>query len=229
VLAREFFKGDTVSLAASTRDSNIFNLKVDWDDPQMAADIANAFTDELISNDRRIKSSTARTKREFIERQITDNEKRLKEAEDRLRDFKMRNIPLYQAEALGPAGAARLMGVSPELQLEKDRREREVKLESDLYVTLKKEHELAKIAENNEASTLAVIERASPPLQRIKPSTRTNVMLAAVVGLMLGIGLAFVLEYVAKSDTESPDTREFLGHLASLRHPWRSWRRGGSN
>jgi capsular polysaccharide biosynthesis protein len=83
-------------------------------------------------------------------------------------------------------------------------------------LTLKKEFELAKIAENNEASTITVIEKASPPLFSTGSSARSNVLLAAVVGLMLGVGLAFLLEYVAKLDMKSSDNQELIGHLASL-------------
>jgi uncharacterized protein involved in exopolysaccharide biosynthesis len=216
VQARNIFKGDILQLSASTRDSNIFNLKVQWRDPQTAATLANAFLDELIRYDMRVKSSTARQKRMFIEKQLQDNEKLLKEAEDKLRDFKSQNRLLYLTEPAGPLGIPRT-NVAPDLQLEKDRREREVKLQTELYLILKRELELAKIAENNEASTLTVIEQASPPLGRTRPTTRNNVMLAAVVGLMLGIGLSFMIEYAAGADTESPDTREFIGHLASLR------------
>jgi uncharacterized protein involved in exopolysaccharide biosynthesis len=225
-LARNLLKGVAqISSSSNVRDdyswmnsATVLNLTVRWRDAQLAADLANAFVEELIAYDRNIKSSTVRRKREFIEKQLQSTENLLKDAEKKLMDFKTQNRVLYAADSWGTGGGTRV-SIPPELQLGKDRADREIKIQSEIYIILKRELERAKIAENNQASSLTIIEMASPPLSfsRIGSSTRRNVLLAAVVGLMLGVGLAFVLEYVANADMESADTQELLGHLASLR------------
>jgi succinoglycan biosynthesis transport protein ExoP len=51
---------------------------------------------------------------------------------------------------------------------------------------------------------ISVVEPATVPTAPIGPKTRTNVLLAAVVGVMLGAGFAFLIEYL--DDTlKSPD------------------------
>lgn len=226
ILARNLLKGVAqLSSSSSSRDNyswvnaaTVMDLTVRWRDPQLAADIANAFVEELIAYDRRIKSAAARQKRIFVEKQVQNTENLLKGAENKLMDFKTQNRVLYAAGSWGASDGARV-SIPPELQLEKDRADREIKIQSEIYMTLKRELALAKIAENNPTSTLTIIERAAPSLSlfRTGSSTRKNVLLAAAVGLMLGVGLAFVLEYAAKADMESADVQELLGHLASLR------------
>lgn len=225
--ARNYFKSDRLTLAATTpRDVSVISLKVQWNDPQMAADLANAFTDELVAYDRSIKTAVSRQKKEAVERLTAETLTRLTEAENKLRDFKLQNRILYVAVLSngGGAGSGGFVNTSPQLQLERERLEREVQLQSNLYASLKKELDLPKIAESSEASAIVVIERASIPFQRLKPNTRTNVLLAAVVGLMLGIGLAFVHEHVTKFDADTPDAQQFLAHVQHFRHlrllPW---------
>ncbi|TSA39820.1 hypothetical protein D4R30_00510 [archaeon] len=223
--ARQVVKdGGMITLAtASSKDPSFLSLKAQWDNPDTAAELANVFTDALRDYDRQIKSAVARTKREFIERQLTENQKLLKAAEEEVRNFRVGNRMLvWQALAGSAASAAGGGGgavrvASPDLQLQADRLERESKIQSEQFSLLKHELELAKIAEANDSSSIVIVERATPPAGRVKPTTRTNVLLGAMLGLMLGIGLAFVIEFASKMDKETDDMRELMGHVSAVR------------
>jgi uncharacterized protein involved in exopolysaccharide biosynthesis len=220
LLARSRVRG-AVKLTAprAGRPGAVLTLSVRWSDPRMAADLANVLVDELAAYDRRIKSATARGKREFIEKQIYDTEALLKRAEEDLRVFKERNRLLAIAESPPPGDR---VVVPAELQLARDRRQREVTMQSELYLTLKKEHELARIAENNDGSALVIIERAAVSLSRLGASGRLVVAAGPVVGLFVGVVAAFLLHWWrAGMAMETAEAREFRGHLAALRQDLR--------
>ncbi len=66
------------------------------------------------------------------------------------------------------------------------------------------------LAEANSGATVTVISPATRPSTPIRPQTMRNTLFAVAVGAMLGIGLAFLLEYL--DDTvKSPDDLQIAG------------------
>jgi non-specific protein-tyrosine kinase len=66
------------------------------------------------------------------------------------------------------------------------------------------------LAEANSGATVTVISPATRPSVPIRPQTMRNTLLAAAVGAMMGIGLAFFIEYL--DDTvKSPDDLQIAG------------------
>jgi uncharacterized protein involved in exopolysaccharide biosynthesis len=219
--ARILAKGNVTLATASSKDVSFLSLKAQWKDANTAAELANVFTDALREYDREIKSAVARTKREFVAKRLTETETLLKAAEEEVRNFRVRNRMLVWQALAGSAasggGATSVRVASPDLQMQADRLEREAKIQTEQFSLLKRELELAKISEANDSSSIVIVERATPPLGRLKPNTRTNVLLGAVLGLMLGIGAAFLIEYVSKMDKETDDMRELMGHVGAVR------------
>ena len=80
------------------KNSNILEVKFTWQDPKLAAEIAN----KIVENYVKISESIARTrlgaKKEFLEEQIPKVEQELKEAENKLKVFKEKN-KIYSVEA----------------------------------------------------------------------------------------------------------------------------------
>lgn len=58
---------------------------------------------------------------------------------------------------------------------------------------------------------ISVVEPATVPTAPIGPKTRTNVLLAAVVGIMLGVGFAFLIEYLDDTIKSPDDIVQALG------------------
>jgi tyrosine-protein kinase Etk/Wzc len=86
----------------------------------------------------------------------------------------------------------------PALALEYGRLMRELKVQETLYTLLTSQYEQAKLAEARDTPTVQVLDPAVPAEKKSKPSIRLNVMIAGVLGLFLGIFLAFLLNYLER-------------------------------
>jgi len=138
----------------------------------------------------------------FIENQVDENRKLLKKAETELADFTAKNKKI----------------VTPDLEIELDRLKRNVKVQEEVYVMLKKQLELAKIEEQEKKPVIEIIENANVPLYKSSPRTKRNVILAGFVSIFLFIGLAFVLEYISKMNPKDEGYREFFKHLNGIKN-----------
>jgi len=194
----------------------VMTARAGWTDALTAADLANAYVAALADFDKRIRSAAAKKRREFIETQVGETAKLLTNAENELRVFRERN------RLLGPAERDPLTGrspaVPPQLELRQEQLQREVNVQAELYVTLKKSFEQARIAELDEATSLVIIEAAVPPRSRTGRSKRSTVLMMGIIGLVAGLALAAVFELRSRVDLNSPDGQEFAGHLATIRH-----------
>ena len=86
----------------------------------------------------------------------------------------------------------------PRLGLELKRLTREVTIQETVYSLLNQELERAKIAEVRDTLVVQVLDRAVPPTQRFKPSRGRIVLMSGMVSIIMGIFLAFALEYILK-------------------------------
>jgi uncharacterized protein involved in exopolysaccharide biosynthesis len=199
-------KAISESLKASIdRNTKVITLSYSTTEAELSAAIVNSFLDELITYNQDIRDSKAKQNRIFIERQLDDNQKLLKKAEAELADFTARNRKI----------------ATPELEVELDRLKRNVKMQEEVYITLKKQLELAKIEEQERKPAIEVIEKASAPLYKSKPKTKMNVILAAFVSFFLFAGLAFVLEYLGKLNPADERNREFLKYLNDIKNDFK--------
>ena len=89
---------------------------------------------------------------------------------------------------------------SPSLQLELDRRTREVEVQKGIYLTLRQQLELANIEEVQEASIVQILDRPHVALKPSNKSIKTTVLLSGVFGIFLGIFIGLVRSYFNSSD-----------------------------
>ncbi len=192
----------------------VLTLKVGWTDPRMAAELANRFVKALGDFDTDIRSAAATKRREFIEKQVDETSKALLKAEGDLRRFREQNRLLTSPEPV-PEGTT--IAVPPQLELSREQMQREIDLQKNLYVVLKTSLQQARIAETDQASALVVIQAAFPPPSTSGGSRRSLVLIRGLIGLALGLGLAFLKEFRMNLDLNSPEAREFVEHLADIR------------
>jgi uncharacterized protein involved in exopolysaccharide biosynthesis len=76
---------------------------------------------------------------------------------------------------------------------------REKTVQETLYSLLAEQYERAKIEEASNETSFTLLDKAIPPLYRIKPRRKLNLMLGGVLGLFLGVGSVFLNEYVQNS------------------------------
>lgn len=141
---------------ANVKKSNVLSMTAQSKDPQLAADLANAWADAFIAVNLDLSRKGAASKRQFIEEQITQIKERLD---------------------------------SPGLRLSQ-----ESKADEAIYNLLLEKLQEARISENVDDSGIVVVDRAVPPEKPVKPKKKRTLLLAMILGLALGIQLAFLLE-----------------------------------
>ena len=170
-------------------------------EPQLAADVANAFLAELLKYNESVRNSKAASNRTFVETQVGKARVLLAEAEEAFADFSTRNRKI----------------ATPDLQTEKDRLARAVKAQEEVFITLLKQLELAKIQEHEDQQTVEIIEQARAPLARTSPNRRNMVTIAGFAGVFLFGILALALEYFKTLDRDEKDVKELFENLGGIR------------
>jgi len=66
--------------------------------------------------------------------------------------------------------------------------ELELRVREELYTTLATELKQAELTEAKESIQICVLDRAHPPMQKSSPSTKKNIMVAALLALMVEMG-----------------------------------------
>jgi len=79
-----------------------------------------------------------------------------------------------------------------------------------MYDMLIKRFKETSLTEEMKTGNIRIIDSAEVPRNPIKPKKRLNLMLAVVVGLFLGVGLAFFLEYLDNTIKLPDDVKEHL-------------------
>jgi len=168
----------------------ILTISIHASESKLAAEINQVLIEELDSHQRVYNKAKTSDSKQFIEERIIDTEKELVEAEDNLKVFMDRN---------------RRIENSPALQLEQQRLSREVTVLIGVFTTLKQQLETTKIEEVKELDYVIVLDPPEVPLVRSKPNKKLMVILAGILGLGLGMVLAFVREFASNSEKEEKD------------------------
>lgn len=192
--------------------TNIVRLTVEAPYPTLAAAVANRFVQYLNEFNAKTRQSRARERKRFAEERVYDTERELKRAEEELQTFHQRNRSWEQ---------------SPQLVFEQGRLRRVVDIRQEIYLTLKREYETARIEEVNETPVLTVIDHAIPPRERSKPRRRLLVLLALALGGVVGVAWPLGAQYIDHMlRAEEQEYREFKGLVRGayrkIGHPLRS-------
>jgi uncharacterized protein involved in exopolysaccharide biosynthesis len=184
--------------------TSTLRLDVETRDARLSAAVANQMVGFLNDFNRNTRNLQARERRKFVEARTGEAQRDLEQAEDSLRNFLIRN---RQYEA-------------PPLQFERNRLERQVQMRQEVYSTLRREFEVARLEEINDTPVLTVIDPAIPPATRSSPARVRMVLVASLLGIGLGLGLAFLTEYLRQSRVRQPAAYERVARA------WRGPRRG---
>jgi succinoglycan biosynthesis transport protein ExoP len=92
----------------------------------------------------------------------------------------------------------------------------------EVYGTLLKRLRETDVTEDIETLNIRIVDRAEVPRSPVRPAKSKNIMLSVIVGLTLGIGLAFLLEYMDNTiktheDIEQRVQLPFLGTIPTIR------------
>lgn len=96
----------------------------------------------------------------------------------------------------------------PNKSRELARLERDVQVNTNLYVMLRERFEETKIKEAGQVGIARIVDLAVPPTKPVSPKVRLNMLLGCFFGLMLGMGLAFMREYFADTIHDEEDLKK---------------------
>lgn len=111
--------------------------------------------------------------------------------------------------------AERHLDSLPAKELELARLMRDAKVLEELYLMLRSKNEETKIAEVMQTADVQVIDEAILPIHPVKPRVKLNIAIGAVLGMFLGVGVAFLVEFM-DTTLKTKDEAEKLLDLAVL-------------
>jgi uncharacterized protein involved in exopolysaccharide biosynthesis len=181
-----------------------FSVDAQW--PVLSASVANRLIELVGTFNRETRVSRAKSKRVFIEARLDSALAELRRSEDRLRSF-------YEQNRGGTS--------SPALRFEEQQIKRNVDIANELYLTLQRQLEIARLDEFNDAALITVIDSAVPPRKAEWPRYGALLVTALALGLLAGILVAGSIVILEDWRARNPEAwREF-------RSTTRIWGRGG--
>lgn len=201
--------GDQIT-ARVAGTTGVVSLTVSAPNPVLAQRVAQRVLELINRFNLESRQSQAAAERRFTEGRLAEVRADLRTAENRLEAFLVAN-----------RGFA-----SPTLQFEQDRLRREVDLQQQLFVAMASAYEQAKVEEVRDTPVITVIESPEVPVRAEARGTVRKTLLALLGGALLGVALAFLLDFTGQVRSDvSPEAREFRAlrrdALGDLTHPWR--------
>ena len=177
-------------VADAPRDSTLVHLTVQGGDPVQAATLANSLAAEMIAASPAVAGRDTQVQ-QFIDADLLATQSQIKDTQVEIQ--RLANLP------------SRTVNQEQQLQALQGR-----------IVTLRQTYAtMLGFSSNSGANLLTVVDPASPPVQPASPRVLLNTILAALVGLLLAIGFAFLLEYLDDS-VKSTDDVEAVAGLPTL-------------
>jgi len=88
---------------------------------------------------------------------------------------------------------------------------RNVEMNQKMYDTLLSRLKEANIAGNIDVSNIRIVEKALLPGFPVSPNKKRNLLLGIVFGLMVGVGIGFLREYIDRTLRTEEDVQKYLG------------------
>jgi uncharacterized protein involved in exopolysaccharide biosynthesis len=192
--------------------TNMVRLTVDARWSELAAGIANRTIELVDAFNHEQRVSRARSKRVFVQSRLDSARIELQNAEERQRFFYEQN---------------RQWRSSPQLTFEEGRLRRNVDVASDLFLTLQRQFEGARLDEFNDAAEITVVDPAVPPRKAQWPRYWILLASALFIGGIFGVLVAGSAAILADWRRRNPATASALSDsISTLPFPLGHHRRG---
>ena len=169
--------------------TNLVTVTSDAKWADLSAAMANRVVGLVAELNAEQRRSRARDKRSFIQERTDSAQTALDGAEGQLRQFYEKN---------------RQWNSAPTLVYEEGRLRRQVDLANELYLTVRRELETARIDEDNHVTLITVVDSAIPPRKALWPAVLPALATAWVVGLLFGLMVAAALVILADWGRRNP-------------------------
>jgi uncharacterized protein involved in exopolysaccharide biosynthesis len=181
--------------ASVSRETGVVQVTVSGDHPLLAEHMAETLLDLLNEYNLEVRQSRAHEEGRFVTSRLAEAQQELLAAEGVLQNFLRQN---------------RTFRNSPELMFEHESLQRQVEMRQEIYTSLLRAREQARIDGVRDTPLLTVIDHPAGTAIPQPRRTIMRVMLALVLGLMLALGIVFVRESALNGrQTNDPHYREF--------------------
>ena len=201
----------TVVKSEAIANTELLRITVDLKDSQQAVETANTLGDLLVEQGNRLYSGQGKSAQQILSDQLTTLEGSL--ATNR------RQILALLADQDSADRSAEIRALAARIEVEEQ-----------THSTVLGEYEEARLADLARANSVSIVEPAVTPDAPSEPKVVLNIMLGAVVGLMGGVVLAFLLENLdlaiySSDELEQGAQAPLLGSVPNLKVP-RKFRTG---
>ena len=185
--------------------TNLVSLSVDSRWPELAAAIGNRTIELVDAFNHEQRVSRARSKRMFVQSRLDSAKVELQDAEERQRVFYEQN---------------RQWRNSPQLVFEEGRMRRNVDVATDLFLTLQRQFEGARLDEFNDAAEITIVDPAVAPRKAKWPRYGLLLFSTLFIGAILGLLAAGSATILADWRGKNPVTASALSNsIATLPFP----------
>lgn len=199
------------------KDTQLLVVRVEDTLPERAALIANTIGEVFAVQNNTYQAERYQDSKARLEAQLDEMDKKIQETSLALASLE------EQFQRVTTEDGQPQIVIAPEQQRERDRLETNQALYQQIYSNLLQSYESVRLAEIQSTSTVRLVEEASAPdpARPIRPNVTKDVALAATVGLLIGIGLVFLIE-VLDDTVKSPEevARELgypvLGYIGEI-------------
>jgi uncharacterized protein involved in exopolysaccharide biosynthesis len=205
ILGRSIEELDDRIETSVDKQTGVVSLAVEMPDPDLAAAVANRMVALVEDFNRTTRQSQSRAQREFTGTRLAQAASELRTAE---------------ADRLQFLSANRTRAGSPVLEYEDERLSRDIQLKQDVYVTLTRKFEEARIAEVQDTPTLTRIDAAAPPFEKSSPKRALLVVALATLAFLLCAGWIYGVAYLERMQRVRPN--EHAAFRASLATFWKN-------
>lgn len=183
-------------------ETSIITVRVETRHRELSAAIANALIRDLNEFNTVSRQSKAKQRRTFVESRLEATTTDLENAELALKEFYESNLTWQDA---------------PRLAYREGQLRRRVEVVQDLFITLSREYETARIEELNDTPAITVIDAAVPVHERSFPRYGLIAVMALVVGGGIGTLLVLLSAYVERLRVADPEAYRRMQALLPIR------------
>jgi capsular exopolysaccharide synthesis family protein len=173
------------------RDTQLIRLSVEHTDPTQAALIANTIAEAFIAQIQALQAARYADSLASMQEQITELSALMEETQARIDDMGTPRTAQEEAQL------ARLETILAGYR--------------STYATHLRNYEQMRLTAAQSTDNVIVVETAVAPKGPVRPRPLVNAALAAVVGAMLAVGVAFLLEYLDDTIKTLDDVSRTLG------------------
>jgi uncharacterized protein involved in exopolysaccharide biosynthesis len=191
-----------------SRETGVLRIMADATSPLLAEQVLGTLVNELNEVNLRVQQSQAAEESRFVQGRLTEAQVRLQEAEAALLAFLRSNREFHN---------------SPSLQFEHQRLQREVGMRQEIYTSLLRALEQARVDAVRDTRTITIIDEPAGTAEPVARGTIRAIIIAMALGLLLAFVWIFAREFVrSRQRSADPHYREFR---AVARQAWVDVRR----